>query len=122
MDKRVVAGFKAGHSHTRWLLIQAAVSILRRRPPLAEDLRTWAARIARAAGNRWPWSPSPVASPASSMRCCEMAACSSPNAFDIRVIPLLRSPPLWACDRVALLPGDAGPGLSQVRWVGEREC
>jgi len=29
---------KAGHSRTRWLLIQAAVSILRRRPPQAEAL------------------------------------------------------------------------------------
>ena len=36
---------KAGHSRTRWLLIQAAVSILRRRPPQAEELRTWALRI-----------------------------------------------------------------------------
>ena len=31
---------KAGHSRTRWLLIQAAVSTLRRRPPQAEELRT----------------------------------------------------------------------------------
>ena len=31
---------KVGHSHTRWLLIQAALSILRRRPPAA--LWTWA--------------------------------------------------------------------------------
>ena len=37
---------KAGHSRTRWLLIQASVSILRRRPPQAEELRTWALRIA----------------------------------------------------------------------------
>jgi hypothetical protein len=31
---------KAGHSRTRWLLSQAAVSILRRRPPQTEELRT----------------------------------------------------------------------------------
>jgi transposase len=41
---------KAGHSRTRWLLIQAAVSILRRRPPQAEELRTWALRIAARRG------------------------------------------------------------------------
>ena len=41
---------KAGHSRTRWLLIQAAVSILRRRPPQAEALRTWALRIAARRG------------------------------------------------------------------------
>src|SRR4029453_17047786 len=37
---------KAGSSRTRWLLIQAAVSILRRRPPEAEALRTWALPLA----------------------------------------------------------------------------
>jgi hypothetical protein len=37
---------KAGHPRALWLLIQAAVSILRRRPPQAEELRTWALRIA----------------------------------------------------------------------------
>jgi transposase len=41
---------KAGHSRTRWLLIQAAVSILRRRPPQAEALQTWALRIAARRG------------------------------------------------------------------------
>ena len=41
---------KAGHSRTRWLLIQVAVSILRRRPPQAEALRTWALRIAARRG------------------------------------------------------------------------
>ena len=40
---------KAGHSRTRWLLIQAAVSILCRRPPRAEDLRTGPA------SRRPPW-------------------------------------------------------------------
>jgi hypothetical protein len=43
---------KAGHSRTRWLLIQAAVSILRRHPPQAEDLRTWALRIAARRGKQ----------------------------------------------------------------------
>ena len=37
---------KAGPSRVRWLLIQAALSILRRRPPAAEALWTWALRIA----------------------------------------------------------------------------
>jgi len=43
---------KAGHSRTRWLLIQAAVSILRRHPPQAEELRTWALRIATRRGKQ----------------------------------------------------------------------
>jgi transposase len=41
---------KAGSSRTRWLLIQAAISILRRRPLEAEALRTWALRIATRRG------------------------------------------------------------------------
>jgi transposase len=43
---------KAGHSRVRWLLIQAAVSILRRRPPAAEALWTWALRIAARRGKK----------------------------------------------------------------------
>jgi transposase len=41
---------KAGHSRVRWLLIQAARSILRCRPPAAEALWTWALRIAARRG------------------------------------------------------------------------
>jgi transposase len=41
---------KAGHARTRWLRIQAAVSSLRRRPPQAEALRTWALHIAARRG------------------------------------------------------------------------
>jgi len=41
---------KAGHARMRWLLIQAAVSILRRRPPQAEALRLWALHIAARRG------------------------------------------------------------------------
>ncbi len=41
---------KAGHARMRWLLVQAAVSILRRRPPQAEALRTWALHIAARRG------------------------------------------------------------------------
>jgi transposase len=41
---------KAGHARMRWLLIQAAVSILRRRPPHAEALRLWALHIAARRG------------------------------------------------------------------------
>ena len=43
---------KAGHSRVRWLLIQAAVSILRRHPPQADELRTWALRIATRRGKQ----------------------------------------------------------------------
>ena len=43
---------KAGHSRTRWLLIQASVSLLRRRPPHAEAPRTWALRIAARRGKQ----------------------------------------------------------------------
>jgi len=41
---------KAGHAHMRWLLIQVAVSILRRRPPQAEALHAWALHIAARRG------------------------------------------------------------------------
>ena len=37
---------KAGHTRMRWLLIEVAVSILRRRPPQAEVLYAWALHIA----------------------------------------------------------------------------
>lgn len=43
---------KAGHSHVRWLLIQAAVSILRRHPPQAEEQQSWALRIAARRGKQ----------------------------------------------------------------------
>jgi len=43
---------KAGHSHTRWLLFQAAVSILRQHPPQAEALHPWALRIAARRGKQ----------------------------------------------------------------------
>ena len=41
---------KAGSRRPRWLLIQVAVSMLRRRPPEAEALRTWALPIATRRG------------------------------------------------------------------------
>ncbi len=41
---------KAGQTRMRWLLIQAAVSILRRRPPQAEAVRAWALHIAARRG------------------------------------------------------------------------
>ncbi|HEY7117073.1 MAG TPA: IS110 family transposase [Tepidisphaeraceae bacterium] len=41
---------QAGHSRVRWLLIQAAVAILRRRPPAADALWTWALHIAARRG------------------------------------------------------------------------
>src|SRR6266508_954280 len=43
---------KAGHPRVRWLLIQAAVSILRRRPPTTDALRRWALRIAARRGKQ----------------------------------------------------------------------
>jgi transposase len=43
---------KAGPARPRCLLIQAAVSILRRRPPRAEALWTWAGRLAARRGNQ----------------------------------------------------------------------
>ena len=41
---------KAGPSRVRWLLIQAALSILRRRPPAAHAFWTWALHIATRRG------------------------------------------------------------------------
>ena len=41
---------QGGHSRVRWLLIQAALSILRRRPAAADALWTWALRIAARRG------------------------------------------------------------------------
>ncbi|OGK87942.1 MAG: hypothetical protein A2X52_22830 [Candidatus Rokubacteria bacterium GWC2_70_16] len=43
---------KAGHARVRWLLVQAAVSILRRRPPTTDALRSWALRIAARRGKQ----------------------------------------------------------------------
>ncbi len=43
---------KAGPARPRWLVIQAAVSILRRRPPEADALRAWALRIAARRGKQ----------------------------------------------------------------------
>jgi transposase len=43
---------KAGHARVRWLLIQAAVSILRRRPPTTDARRRWALRIAARRGKQ----------------------------------------------------------------------
>jgi len=52
---------KAGHSRTRWLLIQAAVSLLRRRPPQAQAAGLGPAHRARRGktGRRRPPSPPP---------------------------------------------------------------
>ena len=43
---------KAGPGRARWLLVQAAIAMLRRRPPEAEALRSWARRIAARGGTR----------------------------------------------------------------------
>ncbi len=57
--------------------------------PAGGGARTWACVSERAAGNRWPSSRAPGASPASATRCCAMAACSIRSAFGLRV----RRPP-----------------------------
>lgn len=58
---------KVGSSRMRELLIQAAVSILRRQPPEADALRTWALQRSAAASTARS-SPSPAAWPGSSMQ------------------------------------------------------
>jgi transposase len=78
---------KAGHSRTRWLLIQAAVSILRRHPPQAEALRTWALRIAARRGKQVAVVASPGGLPASSMPCSATAPSSSPTGCASLVPP-----------------------------------
>jgi len=45
---------KAGPGRARWLLIQAAISIFRRRPPEAEALRTWTRASPRAVASTSP--------------------------------------------------------------------
>jgi transposase len=108
---------KAGHSRTRWLLIQAAFSILRRRPPHAEELRTWALRIAARRGKQ-------VAVVALARRLAGIlyALLRDGSVFEQRVRP----PRPTAAALVNVSPrrrrsDDVGPDLSQVRWVGERE-
>src|SRR5262245_37767295 len=68
---------KAGSSRVRWLLIQAAVSMLRLRDPRTATLREWAGRIAPAAARVSPWSRSRAGWPGSSSRSCVMAPCTS---------------------------------------------
>jgi transposase len=106
---------KAGPPRMRWLLIQAAVSILRRRPPEAEALRAWALRIAAQRGKL-------------------IAVVALARRFGRHP---LRAPPRWECvhppprsasrcrrpsPRVSVGPHRACTGLSQVRREGEREC
>jgi len=43
---------KAGHTRVRWLLVQAAVSMLRLRDPRTVDLREWAMGIAARRGKK----------------------------------------------------------------------
>jgi transposase len=81
---------KASPGRPRWLLIQAAVSILRRRPPETEALRAWALRIPPAAGSRSPSSRSRAAWPGSSMRSSAMARSSS-HAGPLSLCPPPRS-------------------------------
>jgi len=106
---------KAGPTRTRWLLIQAAVSILRRRPPEADALRSWALRIAARRGKH-------IAVVALARRPAGIlyAPLRDGSVFEPQRV---RHP-----GAVAAFPARATgrhgeqPGLSQVRRVGEREC
>ena len=112
---------KAGHSRTRWLLIQVAVSILRRRPPQAEELRTWAVRIAARRGTQ-------VAVVALARRLAGILYAlregsvfePPPRGRPPRRPAAAATAPVGTCTRQRC-PGNAGPGLAQLRWVGERE-
>jgi hypothetical protein len=67
---------KAGPGRTRWLLIQAAVSILRRRPPEADAFASGPSASPPAAASRSPSSRSRAGWRAPSMRCSAMAPSS----------------------------------------------
>ena len=92
---------KASHARMRWLLIQAAVSILRRRPPQAEALRLWA--------------------PSTSLRGAGSTSLSSTAPSSTHHAPHgPPSPPPFRAEREEQTVRSSG--LSQVRWVGERAC
>ncbi len=105
---------KAGPPCMRWLLIQVAVSILRRRPPQAETLHAWALHIAARHAHRRR-SPRPP--------CGRHPLCAAPGRHDVRLPTLAttrgrgHTPSLsdWITARDC-------PGLSLVRRVGEPEC
>jgi transposase IS116/IS110/IS902 family protein len=101
---------KAGSSRVRWLLIQAAVSMLRLRDPESVLVASppGAARVS-------PWSRSPGGSPGSSSRSCAIA----PSTSRVDATPATSR---MSCrsDGVRMVTGL--PDLLQVRWVGERAC
>jgi transposase len=68
----------AGHSRVRWLLIQAAVSILRRRPPRPRPSGPGPCASPAAGASTSPSSRSPAAWPAFSTRSSGTARCMRP--------------------------------------------
>ncbi len=68
---------KGGDARIRWLLIQAAVSILRRRPPRPRPSGRGPFTSRRAVASPSLSSPSPAAWLVSSMRCSAMGVCST---------------------------------------------
>jgi hypothetical protein len=117
---------KAGSSRTRWLLIQAAVSILGRRPPEADALRAWALRIVARCGKHLPSSRWPGAWPAPCMRSCATAPSSRPARLHRRGPPTPRRPaPRVLRGRsgrqvIGALPGARISGKGGARVFGTR--
>jgi transposase len=99
---------KAGPGRARWLLIPAAISILRRRPPEAEARRTWALRIAARRGKH-------VAVVALTRRLTGIlyALCREGTGYEPR--PARRPDPVAALPASGTGPYGEHPGLSQVR-------
>ena len=78
---------KTGNTRMRWLLIQAALSIMRLRDPRAAGLRAWALRIAAREAGRWRRSRWPAAWPAFSGRCCGTDAAYDPQRWAAPTTP-----------------------------------
>jgi hypothetical protein len=82
---------KAGHSRVRRLLVQAAVSRLRRPDPRTVPRSGPGPCGSRpGAERRWPSSRWPGAWPASSSRCCAMGPATSPESRAATPVPRLR--------------------------------
>jgi transposase len=73
---------KAGHRRVRWLLVQAAVSMLRVRHPDTAALRAWALRSRRAGAGSSPSSRWPAAWPGSFTPCSAIAPGMTPPGSD----------------------------------------
>ena len=106
---------KTGHARMRWLLIQVAVSILRRRPPEADALRAWAHRIAVRRGKHLA-----VVALARRLAGILYALRRDGSVFTPHAAP--HPDPVAARPAGGIGPYGAHPGLSEVRWVGARAC